>query len=155
MAKITINNLDFSFTDADVCNPDNFVPDGDYNPHNIHPWLLHDHGFTVAIVFASNLQDAIDEAVDEDKMDRYAIGDVDLLDYHDDDCASKVRVPGTGNIAAAACTCDTPGVSYLGNAGEPFDIETLGFVELQNPPASWAAQFEAHQKTEAWLSEHQ
>jgi hypothetical protein len=105
------------FTDADIANPDDFIPAGAYNPHKIHPFLLHDHGFTVAVVFASNLQDALDIAVDEDKMDRYLIGEAELADYGE----------------------DGDGIAYLGNAGEPFDIETLGVVEFDNPAFSFVA----------------
>jgi hypothetical protein len=127
MAKATYrhDNHDFSFDDSDVCNPDDWIPAGEYNPHNVRPFLLHDHGFTVCVVFASNLQDALDTAVDENKMDRYLIGEAERGDYDYN--------PETGEYGE--------GVSYLGNAGEPFDIETLGVVELPNPSRSFAAQF--------------
>ena len=120
--KTTIrhNNIEFSFTDDDIVEPDEFIPDGEYNPHDIHPWLLHDHGFTVCVVFASNLQDALDTAVDNGKMDRYLVSDEDMKDYDDPD-----------------------ELAYLGNASEPFDIDTLGYVELSNPKGSIVAQFNA------------
>jgi hypothetical protein len=108
------------FTDADIANPDDFIPAGGYNPHNIHPFLLHDHGFTVAVVFASHLQDALDIAVDENKLDRYLIAEADLGDYPNDE-----------------------GISHLGNAGEPFDIESLGVIEFTNPKFSFVALFNA------------
>ncbi len=119
-AIIAHSSLEFSFVDSDVVNLEEFIAQGEYNPHDIHPSLLHDHGFTVAVVFASNLQDALDTAVDEGKMDRYAITDAD--DYTEDDAEE---------------------FAYLGNAGEPFDIDTLGVVELDNPARSFAAQFNA------------
>lgn len=103
------------FTDADVVNPDDFIAAGEYNPHKIHPFLLHDHGFVVAVVFADCLQDAIDTAVDADKMGRYAIEEADLEEYGED------------------------GVSYLGNFGKPFDIESLGVLEFDNPKFSFVA----------------
>ncbi len=154
MTKFNINNLDFSFTDADVVNPDDFVPAGDCNPHNVRPWLLHDHGFTVAVVFASCLQDAIDEAVDDDKMERYSI-DITEKDssYHTSSCCFfQSEDPASEfdrcRLLDPDCDCDLPGVSFLGNAGETFDIETLGYIELPNPRASFTAQFEAHQEAE-------
>ena len=104
-------------SDTDVVNPDSFIPKGEYNPHNVRPWVLHDHGFVVAVVFADSLQDALDEAVDENKMDRYQIKQEDLKDYPDDE-----------------------GITYLGNASEPFDIDTLQYLELDNPPAATFVQ---------------
>jgi len=111
------------FTDEDVVDIDDWIPAGEYNPHNVRPWLLHDHGFVLAVVFADCLQDAIDEAVDADKLDRFLVNEADRGDYPDDE-----------------------GISLLGNAGEPFDIESLGYVELDNPPMSWVAVFQAAQK---------
>lgn len=143
-----VGNLEFSFTDADVTNLDNHVPAGEYNPYDIHPWLLHDHGFTLCVVFASNLQDAIDEAVDENKLERYLLSESELADsmYHDDGCCiflKDTEAKSQDETPRHNCDCDTPGVSYLGNAGEPHDIESLGFVELPNPSRSFAAEFEA------------
>ena len=115
----TTNQIKWS--DEDVVNVRDFIPAGEYNPHNVRPWLLHDHGFTIAVVFADCLQDALDIAVDEDKMDRFLIQESDMGDY-----------------------TDAEGISYLGNASEPFDIEGLGIVELDNPKAdlSFAALFD-------------
>ena len=120
------DNCSFHFVDSDVVNIDDFIPAGEYNPHNVRPWLLHDHGFAIAVVFADCLQDAIDIAVDENKMDRYLISDKDMSDYPVDDQGCH------------------EGVSYLGNAGEPFDIDTLGAVELPNPKYSFCAMFNSH-----------
>jgi len=109
------------FDDADVVNPDDFIPDGEYNPHDVRPFLFHDHGFVIGIVFASSIQDALDELVDNNKIDHLMIDDNDLHDYGED------------------YVC-------LGNAGEPFDIDTLGIVELPNPNWSFVAMFAAHQQ---------
>ena len=97
------------WSDDDVVNSEEYIPEGEFNPHNVRPWLIHDHGFVVAVVLADSLQDAIDIAVDEYKMDRYLIAPENMGDYKDDE-----------------------GISFLGNASEPFDIETLDYVELQN-----------------------
>ncbi len=118
MAQATVN--DVSFTDEDIVNPDNWVPEGDYNPHNVRPWLLHDHGFVLGVAFTSALDEAIDELVDADKLDQFKVEEDELKDYPDEE-----------------------GLSFLGNAGEPFDIETLQFIELKNPPASWVAVYNA------------
>lgn len=112
------------FTETDVINLDDWIPAGEYNPHNVRPFLLHDHGFCLCVVFADCLQDAIDEAVDQGKLDRYMITDVDKADYLD---------PEIGDFR--------DDVAFLGNASEPFDIESLGAIELPNPPRSFCAQF--------------
>jgi hypothetical protein len=104
---------EIKFTDADVVDLDDWIPDGEYNPHRVRPWLLHDHGFVLAVVFADCLQDALDAAVDADKLDRYLIAEEDYEEY---------GVMG-----------DNPTCCFLGNAGEPFDIESLEVVELPNP----------------------
>jgi hypothetical protein len=117
MPKVILQNYEFSFTDDDVCNPDDAIYAGDYNPHNKRLWLLHDHGFTICVVWADSLQDALDEAVDCNKMDRFRVMEENKSDY---DCES---------------------LSYLGNASEPFDIETLGYVEIAPPKFSLSALF--------------
>jgi len=111
---------DIKFSDADVVDLDNWIAAGEYNPHSVRPWLFHDHGFVLCVVFADSLQDALDEAVDADKLDRYLIAEGDMKDYENEE-----------------------GISFLGNAGEPFDIESLGVIELPNPKRSFCAQFDA------------
>lgn len=125
MAQATFRylNYDFTFSDSDVVDYREWIPKGEYNPHNVRPFLLHDHGFTLAVVFASCLQDAIDAAVDAGKLDRFKLTEEDLKDYEEDDDR----------------------IAYLGNAGEPFDIESLDVVELPNPPASFVACFNARE----------
>ena len=110
------------FTDADVVNKEDYIPAGEYNPHNVRPFLIHDHGFTVAVVFACSLQDALDAAVDAGKLDSFQVSDNDLADYGSDE----------------------EGISRLGNASEPFDIQALDAVELPNPPFSFVALFNAN-----------
>jgi hypothetical protein len=109
------------FTDTDVVNKADFIPAGEYNPHNVRPFLLCDHGFVVVLVFADCLQDALDIAVDEGKLDGFQIDEDDLGDYGPDE----------------------EGITRLGNASEPFDIGTLDALELPNPPFSFAALFNA------------
>jgi hypothetical protein len=115
------------FTDADVVNPTDFIASGDFNPHKVRPWLLHDHAFVLAVVFADCLQDALDEAADHDRLDRYLVEDKDLAEYGENE----------------------DGIARLGNAGEPFDIEALGVEELPTPPFSFVALFNAMQGQKA------
>jgi hypothetical protein len=123
-----------SFTDDDVINLDEFIPDSAYNPHSVRPWLLHDHGFALAVVFADCLQDALDIAVDAGKLDRYFIEE-------------KYNTPGTKGLPASDYptlgTDNEEGITRLGNASEPFDIDALGYVELRNPQFSFCALWSA------------
>jgi hypothetical protein len=109
---------EISFSDEDVVNADGFIPAGESNPHNVRPWLLSDHGFIVAIVFADCLQDALDVAADSGRLDRFAVAEQDMTDYQDGER-----------------------LAFLGNASEPFDIDSLDATELPNPPFSFVALF--------------
>jgi hypothetical protein len=119
MAESNFRGIKFS--DADVVEADSWVAAGECNPHNVRPWLLHDHGFVLAVVFADCLQDALDAAVDAGKLDGLMLSAEDHAQYESDGWD----------------------VAYLGNASEPFDIESLGVEELPNPPRSFCAQFNA------------
>jgi hypothetical protein len=109
-------------------NPDDFIPKGEFNPHGIHPILIHDHGFTVAVVFAEHLQDALDIAVDAGKLDAFQIDEKDFDEY------------GVNTENDARC-------AFLGNASEPFDIDTLDALDLPNPKFSFTALFNADEKS--------
>jgi hypothetical protein len=142
---------EITFNDADVVNLDNWIPAGEYNPHNVRPWLLHDHGFVLCVVFASNLQEALDEAVDENKLDRFKI-DVESLHEREDYMTRDPAKMAAGFDADCPEYVDENGgkwwwavePTFLGNAGEPFDIESLGVEELPNPKRSFCAQFDVH-----------
>src|SRR5688572_30587429 len=67
-----------TISDDMLVNPDAYIPAGDYNPHNVRPWIIgHEHG-AFAVVFASSAQDAIDETIDSGKMDGMKVRDEDL-----------------------------------------------------------------------------
>lgn len=126
---MTAKYQEIQFSDADVVNPDGydrdaFRKDGTKRAGTSVPWLIHDHGFPVCVVFASHEQDALDEAVDGGKMDRYQVADKDVADYGEEE----------------------QGITRLGNASEPFDIESVGLVQLPNPPFSFVALFNAATK---------
>lgn len=72
MAQITTYH-GIKFSDADVVNLDDWISEGESNPHRMRPWLIHDHGFVLAVVFASCEQDALDEACDAGKLARWAV----------------------------------------------------------------------------------
>lgn len=113
-----------TFTDDDVVKSEDYIPKGSSNPYNVRPFLMHDHGFVVAVVFADCLQDALDEAADKGKLDRYSVSSEDLDEYPNGE--------------------DDEHISSLGNAGELFDIESLEVIELPNPKFSFVALFNAN-----------
>ncbi len=118
--NVKFANFEIKITDSDIVNPDEI--DSGY-PF----WILHEYGFTICAVWASNLQDAIDEAVDENKLDRFQ------LDIEDPETVKEYKI-GTNDDTA----------TYLGNACEAFDIESLGYVELAPPKTrSNCAEFRA------------
>jgi hypothetical protein len=138
-----------TFSDEDVVNKDDFIPEGEYNPHKVHPWLIHDHGFTVCVVFAATLQDALDEAVDSDKLDHLMIDPNDPSD-REDYLVKDVVTPGYDPKCPEWVDPATGDKywwqegrepAFLGNASEPFDIETLDYIELPNPKFSFCALF--------------
>ena len=156
-ATVRVHNCELTFTDSDVIDLDSFIADGEYNPHNVRPWLLHDHGFALAVVFADCLQDALDIAADNGKLDRFQI-DPSIESERDDyltpdfsaadsgldpNCPEYVAPDGKRYWWRAGMT-----PAFLGNASEPFDIDALGYVELVNPKRSFVALWSAsEQKT--------
>ena len=108
------------FTDEDVVNIDDLEL-----LQSPRVFLLHDHGFTLAVVVADNLQDAMDEAVDDGRLYRFQVSDAEIADYPEDEHG------------------DRPGITYLGNASEPFDIEGVSVIELPTVKVSFAASYAA------------
>lgn len=144
---------EIAFSDRDVVNLDNWIPAGGYNPHNVRPWLLHDHGFVLCVVFADCLEDALDEAADENKLDRFLI-DVESLAEREDYMTQDVSKMAAGFDPEVPDYVDEAGgkwwwaiePAFLGNDSNAFDIESLGVEELPNPPRSFCAQFAAAQE---------
>jgi hypothetical protein len=112
----------FEFTDEDVVNPDDFIPTGEYNPHNVRPWLIYGSWGTLAVVFADCESDALDVAADGEKLEGYRIP------------------PEEQDESREYC--------YLGNCCDAYDIQNIGMIELPNPKRSFVAEFNAHMKGE-------
>jgi hypothetical protein len=110
--EIELKGQTLRYQPADVVNPDDFIPDGEFNPHHIHPFLIHNEFGTLAIVYASHLQDALDIAVDGDKLDSCLVSDADYQEADTEGHADEF--------------------ARLGNAGEPFDLTYVGAIELPN-----------------------
>lgn len=117
--SITIGNFDYQWSEEDIVNEGDMIPYGEFNPHSVRPFILHDAGFVIAVVFSASLQDAIDEAVDHGKLDRFQIQEADYGDY--------------------AINSENPTCDFLGNASEPFDIESLGVVHLE--AKDWTCEY--------------
>ena len=125
-ATYQYQNFEYQITEDDIVGEDDFIPHGEYNPNNIHPFILHDAGYVVAVVFAEHLQDALDIAVDNNALDRWQVSESELKDY------KTIAVSEEGYP-------DYEGISYLGNASEPFDIEGLDVVEV--PCSKWTREY--------------
>ena len=110
------------FTDNDIVNIDDWIPGGDVSYSDVRPWLLHDHGFVLAVVFADCEQDAIDIACDGGRLDHYAADQDEIAD------SEKAILNGAPEY-----------LSPIGNFCKLHDIESLGIEELPNPPLSFCA----------------
>ena len=109
------------FDDSDVVNADDWHEDGP------GAFLLHDHGFTLAVVIAETLQDALDEAADCGKLESFKIEESELGDYPESKYGER------------------PGAESLGNSGVLYAVESIDILMLPNPPMSWVALFSAMQ----------
>lgn len=98
-----------SFTDKDIVNIDDWYGTG---CDKYKAWLLHDHGFTIAIAFGECEQDALDAIADSGKLDRFS----------DDDS-------------------DAEHLTFLGNKSNGYNIDSLTIVELPKPSPSFVASF--------------
>ena len=127
-ATINVGICEFTISDNDIVNIDDVLYEDDrWKRPDSGLWVFHDHGSVLCAVFADNLQEALDAAADSGKLDRYLITDADAADY------------------PSLNTDDEDGITRLGNAGEPFDIETLSVFCLGPVRRSIVAQIAANQ----------
>jgi hypothetical protein len=99
------------YRSSDVVNPDDYIPTGEFNPHKVRPWLIHNEFGTVAIVYADYEQCALDEAVDAGKLDSDQVSDEDLATMSEEEKEDLLTA---------------------GNAGEYLHQDYLGILELPN-----------------------
>lgn len=113
--RIYIDDSTYYFAD-DVVNPAEYIPTGEFNPHNMRPWLIGNEYGVLAIVYAHHEQDAMDEMADSGKLDGHRAEESELTqnEYGED-------VDDCGTV-----------MSRLGNAGEPFDLTNIWMRELPN-----------------------
>ena len=139
-----------SFTDADIVNPDDYIAAGEYNPYNVRLFVAHDHGVIVGAAFAECRSDALDKLADANKLDHLRINpenEHDREDYmttdvkeiasgFDPDCVEHESPDGTMYWWKKE-------PAFLGNAIEPFDIDTLSVFEVPCPKMSICALLDA------------
>lgn len=105
-------------TDDMVVNPGDYIPEGEYNPHHVRPFVIgHEFG-PFAVVFADCDQHAIDEAIDSGKMD--------FLQVKGDELEQMTEEERDELLCG-------------GNAGEYFRQDYLWMDELTNPAFSFVA----------------
>lgn len=116
MKDYTVNTAhgELEFNKADVVNPDDYIPNGGFNPHHVRPFLIHNEYGVLCVVYASHEQDALDEAVDANRLDSCLVSDADYKEAEDEGHADEF--------------------ARLGNDGEPFDLTYIGLIELPNAP---------------------
>jgi hypothetical protein len=102
-------NFDFTFDEDDVSNPDDFIPAGDFNPHNIRPYILHSAGSVLAVAFSENSEDAMSEAADGGQLEGRKITD-DNID-------------------------ETTGDVFTGPDGNLYNLQDVDIIGV--PPARW------------------
>jgi hypothetical protein len=98
-----------------IANAEDYIPTGEYNPHNVRPWLIGNEYGVLAIAYAEHEQDAMDVAADNDTLGGLAL---------DEDYVQELYADGE-DIAEEA-------IIRLGNAGEPFDAIHAWIKELPN-----------------------
>lgn len=97
------------FTDNDIVNVDDYAYSVYSEDDRLKMFILHDCGFCLGVVFADNLDDALDIAADKGKLDSYAV------EREDED---------RGDII------------YAGNDCTPYDIEGVDYIQLPAPKFS-------------------
>ncbi len=110
-ARIPIDDNTYYFADQ-VVNPAEYIPNGQFNPHKMRPWLIWNEYGALAIVYAHHEQDALDEMADSDRLDSCLVSPEDLAEAERDGHADEF--------------------ASLGNASEPFDLSYIGMRELPN-----------------------
>lgn len=126
MRKVTVQLTGYGspseaeIDDSMVVEPGDYIPRGDYNPHNVHPWVIGAEFGPFAVVFASDAGTALDIAADSGKMDFLMVSEEDLEnDYPTDE--------------------DREDLLTAGSASEYFYQDYLWMGELENPPFSFVA----------------
>lgn len=116
------NGYDFTFGDSDIVNLEEYLQDSVGRPHPMmRAWLFHDHGFTLAVAFATHEAAALEAAADSEKLEHFMLTYDEVKEYERDGREDNI--------------------SYLGADEEAYDIGTLGIVPLPIVPFSYVALF--------------
>ena len=123
-------NLEAQFTSADYINPESYTRDA----RMPSAYVVLNAGYVLGIVFPEyysySEEDALDELADRGKLDAYQVSESELADYQ----------VGTSDEGYP----EYEGLVHLGNASEPFDLESLDIwrvrmSELEEDPALMTA----------------
>jgi hypothetical protein len=109
MTKITYRdsrNFEYDLSDELIINFDNYE-------YSTKAYLIHDAGFPICIVFASEEHEAIDIAVDAGKLEAYKLTLKEELEYKQDGIESSI--------------------TYCGDDVTPMDLDSLTIIELPHP----------------------
>jgi hypothetical protein len=127
MSTVTVVTRGVRWSHDDVINPDELLWDMEQRAERKDPighlYVMHDHGFVVCVVYEESEQEAIEEAADQDKLDRWKVTDVDRGDY-------------TGEQMEELFWFD----------GDAYDLEGMDIVELEVPPLDVALLMKHHQE---------
>lgn len=92
-------------------------------------FAIHNEYGCVAVVFARNEQDAMDDAADAGKLGRALIAEADRC---------RIMYAGAGE---SEDTYEDETITYLGNAGEPYLLDNIGLMEIPIPSFSLSGLF--------------
>lgn len=112
-----------TFTDSDILNPFDAVYANEDNPNSIQPWLIHDQGSVVCMVFADSKSSALDIAANRGKLNTYRVEVSPWAHFEPSDKCFP-----------------------LGDEYHDYDIAPLTVMGLPKPKRSWCAQFNARQQ---------
>jgi len=106
--KFVLSKTDERLTlagDRILCNDVVTEEQGSENPHGVGLWLIHNANGLIAAVWASGIENALDEAADADLLQSCALSEA---------VAEEYGMKATG----------------LGNAGELFDLSNVGLYQV-------------------------
>ena len=116
-----------AFTGKDIVNPQDYIPQGKYNPHNVRAWQIKIQLMTSScVVFAKCMEEALDIAADEGRLQAaaYDLDPDDLIDVWED--------------------LESHGLTPLGNYSDLYSINEIFCEETTTPFARVSREDQDH-----------